>query len=142
MSAHDPEPRLRALSLAALGVVFGDIGTSPLYAIKEVFGGAHHPVPISPENVLGILSLIFWSLMVVVSLKYVTFIMRADNKGEGGIMALMALVLRPLPDGTRRRGLLTCSGCSVLHCSMAMVSSRPPSRCSRPSKAWASPLRR
>jgi KUP system potassium uptake protein len=84
---------IAALSLAALGVVYGDIGTSPLYAIKEVFGGSHHPVPITPENVLGILSLIFWSLIVVVSIKYVVLILRADNKGEGGIMALMALVL-------------------------------------------------
>jgi KUP system potassium uptake protein len=81
------------LTLAALGVVYGDIGTSPLYAIKEVFSGSHHPVSITPENVLGILSLIFWSLIVVVSIKYVVFILRADNKGEGGIMALMALLL-------------------------------------------------
>ena len=85
--------RLATLSIAALGVVYGDIGTSPLYAIKEVFGGAHHPVPIDAANVLGILSLVFWSLMIIVSIKYIVFIMRADNKGEGGIMALMALVL-------------------------------------------------
>ena len=82
------------LALAALGVVYGDIGTSPLYTMKEVFAGAHHRVPITPDNVLGILSLIFWSLLIVVSIKYVAFVMRADNKGEGGIMALMALVLR------------------------------------------------
>lgn len=86
--------RTSILALAALGVVYGDIGTSPLYALKEVFGSAHHPVPISPDNVLGILSLIFWSLIVVVSIKYVAFVMRADNRGEGGIMALMALVMR------------------------------------------------
>jgi KUP system potassium uptake protein len=85
--------RLATLTLAALGVVYGDIGTSPLYAVKEVFGGAHHPVPITPDNVLGILSLFFWSLMIVVTLKYVTFIMRANNKGEGGIIALMTLAL-------------------------------------------------
>jgi KUP system potassium uptake protein len=90
--------RTSALALAALGVVYGDIGTSPLYTIKEIFAGAHHPVPITPDNVLGILSLIFWSLTVVVALKYVVFIMRADNNGEGGIMALMALVLRGLAD--------------------------------------------
>ena len=60
--------RLAALSLAALGVVYGDIGTSPLYALKEVFGNAHHPVPITPDNVLGILSLVFWSLIVVVTI--------------------------------------------------------------------------
>jgi KUP system potassium uptake protein len=94
MSSQPMKAGTAALSLAALGVVYGDIGTSPLYALKEVFGNAHHPVPITPDNVLGILSLIFWSLIVVVSIKYVAFVMRADNKGEGGIMALMALVLR------------------------------------------------
>ncbi len=98
--------RLARLTLAALGVVYGDIGTSPLYSLKEVFGGAHHPVPISEHNVLGILSLVFWSLMVVVSIKYVAFIMRADNKGEGGIMALMALVLRGAQDPARARTLM------------------------------------
>ncbi|MGC2456907.1 MAG: KUP/HAK/KT family potassium transporter, partial [Gallionellaceae bacterium] len=82
-----------ALSLAALGVVYGDIGTSPLYTLNTIFAGGHHAVPLTPSNILGILSLIFWSLMVVVTLKYVYFILRADNHGEGGIMALMALVL-------------------------------------------------
>ncbi|HMX16660.1 MAG TPA: potassium transporter Kup [Rhodocyclaceae bacterium] len=110
MSESHSEGRLPVLALAALGVVYGDIGTSPLYAIKEVFGGAHHPVPITPENVLGILSVIFWSLMVVVSLKYVAFIMRANNKGEGGIMALMALAMRPLPESSRRRRVVLVMG--------------------------------
>lgn len=84
---------LAVLGLAALGVVYGDIGTSPLYAIKECFGGEHglHP---SHANVLGILSLVFWALLIVVVIKYLTFIMRADNHGEGGILALLAL-LRP-----------------------------------------------
>jgi KUP system potassium uptake protein len=81
------------MSLAAMGVVFGDIGTSPLYTMKEVFGG-HHPVPVTPENVLGILSLVFWAMTITVTLKYVAFIMRADNRGEGGIMALTSLALR------------------------------------------------
>ncbi len=85
--------RKASLALAALGVVYGDIGTSPLYALKEVFGSAHHPVPIEPANVLGILSLVFWALIVVVSVKYVGVVLRADNNGEGGIMALMARVL-------------------------------------------------
>jgi KUP system potassium uptake protein len=98
--------RLATLTLSALGVVYGDIGTSPLYALKEVFGSRHHPVPISEPNVLGILSLVFWSLMVVVSIKYVVFIMRANNKGEGGIMALMALVLREESNQTRARALM------------------------------------
>jgi KUP system potassium uptake protein len=86
-----PKSRLAALSLAALGVVYGDIGTSPLYTMREVFAGTHHPVPVTPDNVLGILSLILWSLIMVVTVKYVAFIMRADNRGEGGIMALIAL---------------------------------------------------
>ena len=85
--------RMATLVLAALGVVYGDIGTSPLYALKEVFGGAHNPVPITPDNVIGILSLFFWSLMFVVSLKYVYFILRANNDGEGGIVALMTLAI-------------------------------------------------
>jgi len=84
--------RLMALGLAAVGVVYGDIGTSPLYTIKEVFGP--HGVAPSPVNVLGGLSLVFWSLVIVVSAKYLLFIMRADNNGEGGIMALMALAQR------------------------------------------------
>ena len=93
MSEHN-KSRKSTLALAALGVVYGDIGTSPLYTIHEIFAGAHYPVPITSENILGILSVIFWSLMIVVALKYVVFVMRADNRGEGGIMALMALVQR------------------------------------------------
>ncbi|HNV09518.1 MAG TPA: potassium transporter Kup, partial [Dokdonella sp.] len=88
--------RLLALSFLAIGVVFGDIGTSPLYAFREAFG--QHGVEPLRENVLGVLSLIFWSLITVVSIKYATFILRADNKGEGGVMALMALAQR----GVRR----------------------------------------
>ncbi len=104
--ARKRNSRLSALTIAALGVVYGDIGTSPLYALKEVFGGSHHPVPINEANVMGILSLVFWSLMLVVSVKYIGFIMRADNKGEGGIMALMALVLREEHDKSRARVLM------------------------------------
>jgi KUP system potassium uptake protein len=96
--AASTKDRLSTLSLAALGVVYGDIGTSPLYALKEVFAGVH-PVAITPPNVMGILSLVFWSLVVVVSIKYVAFILRADNRGEGGIMALMALALRKSESG-------------------------------------------
>lgn len=83
--------KLSALTLAALGVVFGDIGTSPLYTMKEVFSVGMHPVPLNEVNMFGILSLIVWALIMVVSVKYVAFIMRADNRGEGGIMALLAL---------------------------------------------------
>ena len=89
---HMSKKQQAALALAALGVVYGDIGTSPLYTMKEVFAG-NHPIPLTPENILGILSLILWSLIIVVSVKYVVFIMRADNRGEGGIMALIALAL-------------------------------------------------
>lgn len=84
---------LPALTLAALGVVFGDIGTSPLYALKESFHAAHG-LGISPANVLGLLSIIFWTMMMVVSIKYIAIVMRANNNGEGGIMALLALNLR------------------------------------------------
>jgi KUP system potassium uptake protein len=91
-----------ALAIAALGVVFGDIATSPLYALKECFQGEHRVAP-TPENILGVLSLVFWTLTLVVSVKYVTFIMRADNHGEGGILALLALV-PPDEAASKRRG--------------------------------------
>ena len=106
-AANAPDrAQFKTLTLAALGVVFGDIGTSPLYAIREVFASPHHPVPITPDNVLGILSLVFWALMLVISGKYVSFIMRADNRGEGGIMALMALALRDVGEGKKRNLIL------------------------------------
>ncbi|MCD6061995.1 MAG: kup [Moraxellaceae bacterium] len=98
-----------ALTLGALGVVFGDIGTSPLYALKECFH-ASHGIPLTHDNVLGVLSLIFWSITLVVSLKYIAFIMRADNNGEGGIMALLALTLRSEHRGQQRRRLLIMTG--------------------------------
>ena len=106
-AANAPDrAQFKTLTLAALGVVFGDIGTSPLYAIREVFASPHHPLPITPDNVLGILSLVFWALMLVISGKYVSFIMRADNRGEGGIMALMALALRDVGEGKKRNLIL------------------------------------
>jgi len=98
-----------ALALGAIGVVYGDIGTSPLYTMKEVFAG-HHPIATSVDNVLGILSLVFWALTVVVSIKYVAFIMRADNNGEGGIMALIAVVQRAVAADTRIGWLLAVLG--------------------------------
>ena len=88
------EPRgryLAGLAVAALGVVYGDIGTSPLYAMREAFHGPHG-IPVTPDNVMGVLSLVFWSLLLVVTIKYHIVIIRADNKGEGGVVALMALV--------------------------------------------------
>ncbi len=91
MSNENQNRNLGALILGAIGVVYGDIGTSPLYAMKETFAG-HHPMPVDVGNVLGVLSLVFWTVMMLVTLKYVTLIMRADNHGEGGSLALLALV--------------------------------------------------
>ncbi|HYW16266.1 MAG TPA: potassium transporter Kup [Allosphingosinicella sp.] len=95
---RDPEPGhhhhgMLKLTVGAIGIVFGDIGTSPLYAFRETFAG-HHPLPVDRLHVFGVLSLIFWSMMIVVTLKYVTILMRADNKGEGGSLALLALISR------------------------------------------------
>ncbi|NUO71720.1 MAG: potassium transporter Kup [Frateuria sp.] len=105
MNTSDSKQRLAALALGAVGVVYGDIGTSPLYTFKAVFG--EQGIGPTPQNVLGALSLIFWSLVIVVSVKYVLFIMRADNKGEGGIMALMALAQRSVRELPRVRLLIT-----------------------------------
>ncbi len=91
---NTPKTALHIMALGALGVVFGDIGTSPLYTMKEVFSAGHHPLALNPSNVYGILSLITWALILIVSVKYVAFVMRADNRGEGGIMALLALASR------------------------------------------------
>ncbi len=99
--ARAPRGRyLALLCLTALGVVYGDIGTSPLYALRECFHGPH-AVAVTRSNVLGVLSLVFWSLVVVISIKYLVFVLRADNNGEGGILALTALAV-PRPSGPRR----------------------------------------
>ena len=100
--------QMAALTLGALGVVYGDIGTSPLYALKEVF--AHGHVPLTPDNIFGILSMIFWTLTVVVSLKYVTLILRADNNGEGGLIAMLALASTAVKDHPRLRSALLSIG--------------------------------
>src|SRR6478672_1986841 len=89
-----------ALALLALGIVYGDIGTSPLYAAKETFN-PEHGIPLTPENIIGGVSAIFWALMIIVSLKYVTLILRASNRGEGGIMALLALATSSVRDRPR-----------------------------------------
>src|ERR1700724_1999790 len=91
---HRPDASigLTGLSVAALGVVFGDIGTSPVYTFRECFN-PEHGLPLDAEHVLGVLSMIFWALIIVVAIKYVILIMRADNQGEGGILALLALAL-------------------------------------------------
>ncbi|HOB45716.1 MAG TPA: potassium transporter Kup [Zoogloea sp.] len=91
MSHDHSRKALAPVVIAAIGVVFGDIGTSPLYALKEIFNG-HHPIPVTPDNIFGILSMVFWSIMALVTLKYVTVIMRADNRGEGGSLALLSLI--------------------------------------------------
>lgn len=91
---------IAALTLSAIGIVYGDIGTSPLYTMKTVFS-AEHGLPLNAANLLGIVSLILWGLTIIVSLKYVTLILRADNRGEGGIMALMSLALSSLPEKSR-----------------------------------------
>jgi KUP system potassium uptake protein len=97
------------LAVGAIGIVYGDIGTSPLYAFKESFGGTHH-VSLTHDNVLGVLSLMVWSLFLIVTVKYVAFMMRADNRGEGGIMALMALVRRTLEPRQRNTWVLVTLG--------------------------------
>ena len=96
-----------ALALGALGVVFGDIGTSPLYTIQTVFNpGDPHPVPVSTENVFGVVSLVFWSVTIIVTVTYVLLVMRADNDGEGGILALITLISRRGAPGGRRTKLV------------------------------------
>src|SRR5260370_4355116 len=92
---------LLTLSLGALGVVYGDIGTSPLYALRECFRSEHGVLP-TPQNVIGVLSLIVWSLITIISIKYLVLVMRADNRGEGGILALMSLVGARGEAGKRR----------------------------------------
>jgi len=99
---------LTALTLGAIGVVYGDIGTSVLYAVREVFGSGH--VTLSKENIYGILSILFWTLTVIVSLKYVVLILRADNKGEGGLVAMLALASQAVRDRPRLRGVMLAIG--------------------------------
>src|SRR6266516_792876 len=106
-----------ALSLLALGVVYGDIGTSPLYAVKETFN-PEHGIPLTAANIIGGLSTIFWILMVVVSLKYVTLVLRADNRGEGGIMALLAMAtasVKKHPEWTGPLLILGVFGASLFY---------------------------
>jgi KUP system potassium uptake protein len=110
VSPKSKASKLSLLTLAALGVVFGDIGTSPLYTMKEVFSVSAHPVPLNEMNMFGILSLIFWSLIMVVSVKYIAFIMRADNRGEGGIMALLAQASRSAGDHVKRQRFIMLIG--------------------------------
>jgi KUP system potassium uptake protein len=99
---------LAALTLGALGVVYGDIGTSPLYALKEIFHAGH--VPVTADNILGVLSLVFWTMTIIVSLKYVLLILRADNHGEGGLIAMLALATHAVADRPRTHAVLMAAG--------------------------------
>jgi KUP system potassium uptake protein len=105
--AHS-QSSLRALTLGAIGVVYGDIGTSVLYAVKEVFGSGH--VPFTTDNVMGVLSIFFWTLTVIISLKYVTLVLRADNHGEGGLVAMLALASQSVKDRPQLRRVLLFVG--------------------------------
>ena len=107
--AHERKQPLPALALAAIGVVFGDIGTSPLYALKEAFSKSHG-IELNEASVLGVISLLFWAIVIVVGIKYVLFVMRADNNGEGGVLALMTLALRTLKQSGRATGVLMMLG--------------------------------
>src|SRR3990170_2199767 len=107
MSSIQGEQRTSAkvkLAVGAIGIVFGDIGTSPIYAFRETFAG-HHPLAIDDLHIFGVISLIFWSMTLIVSLQYVTILMSADNKGQGGTLALVALISRKL--GSAKYGWLT-----------------------------------
>ena len=99
---------LTALTVGAIGVVYGDIGTSVLYALKEVFGSGH--VAFTPDNVYGILSIFFWTLTTIISLKYVTLVLRADNHGEGGLVAMLALASQAVKDKPKLRKVLLLVG--------------------------------
>ena len=106
---ESPNKKIGALTIGAIGVVFGDIGTSPLYALKESFSPAHG-IPLNEATVLGILSLMFWSLVTLVTVKYLVFMMRADNRGEGGILALTALAQRCFRTRSKKRWVITSLG--------------------------------
>ena len=128
---------LSALTLGAIGVVYGDIGTSPLYTVKEVFA-PHTGVPLDAAHLIGAVSVIFWALMLVVTLKYVILILRADNHGEGGGLALTALAAQAVRDRPRAaRARCCCWACSAPRCSTATASSRRPSRCWARWKGWS-----
>src|ERR1043166_1332312 len=105
MHTTTPRSSTPTLALLALGVVYGDIGTSPLYAVKETFN-PDHGIPLNAANIVGGLSTIFWILMIVVSLKYVTLVLRADNRGEGGIMALLAMATAAVKERPQWTGTL------------------------------------
>jgi KUP system potassium uptake protein len=127
-SSHSPShaPAVTpALVIGAIGIVFGDVGTSPLYALRAVMETGLNPSLLS--DVLGVLSLIFWAIALVVGLKYVAIVLRADNDGEGGVLALTQLALARA--NFKVAGTLSIMGLSVARCFLATGSSPPPSRC-------------
>ena len=137
-SEHNKKSKLIALTLAAVGIVYGDIGTSPLYTLKTIFDPVHG-LALTTPNLLGIVSLIFWGLTMIVSLKYVTLVLRADNRGEGGIMALMALALNSVTRSSRWHYVLMVLG--VFGATMPPAARRR--RCSRRAGArYATPAPR
>ena len=103
--SHAPHGSIAALAVGAIGVVFGDIGTSPLYAMRDTFSG-HHRLPLDVLHIYGIVSLMFWSMMIIVTIKYVSVIMRADNKGEGGSLALLALINKNVSGKSWSKGIV------------------------------------
>jgi KUP system potassium uptake protein len=121
----DSKSSLGALTLGAIGVVYGDIGTSVLYAMKEVFNSGH--VAFTVDNVYGVLSIFVWTITIVVSLKYVTLVLRADNRGEGGLVAMLALASQSVKDQPRLRARLLLIG---------VFGTCRRSRCCRRSKGW------
>lgn len=148
-AAPPSRPATAALALAALGVVYGDIGTSPLYTMKEIFAPATG-VPLQPATVVGAVSVVFWTLMLVVTLKYVLLIMRADNRGEGGVMALLALASRAVAQRPRLRARLLLLGAfgaclfygdSVLTPAISVLSAVEGLQVAAPAlQAWVLPL--
>ena len=108
--SNTPKARAGALTLAALGIVYGDIGTSPLYAFKEAFGGSH-ALQITEQNVYAVLSMMFWAVTLIVSLKYVTFMLRFDNRGEGGVLALLTFAMRAASERPRLCTVVILLGC-------------------------------
>ena len=118
---HKSSKRLAPMAVAALGVVFGDIGTSPLYAMSACFTGPN--IAVTPEHIFGLLSLIFWSLVLVILVKYVMVVLNADNKGEGGVLALTALVVNTERQSPRRKwyGMLGILGASLFFAGSTIV---------------------
>lgn len=125
---------LGRLTLAALGVVYGDIGTSVLYAMKEIFASGH--VPLTSDNIFGVLSMLVWTLTLIVSLKYVSLVLKADNRGEGGLVAMLALASESVGDRPGLKQFLFLSVFLVPASFTAMESSRQQSQSCRLLKVW------